>query len=265
LNHRNTGDSSHFQTGYALNGGHLSINVTRSAALLFATLLPLGSVDAAELNVAVETSTDMPMARIQAGGLQGGIHRDIGLALGRHLDRTVHFVLLPRKRLKRSLETGEVDIACHFLPAWLPGDFAWTTPFMPNALLLVSHLDEPQPKELSDLSDQPVGTVLGFVYPEVEAALGTHFVRDDAVNAIANLRKLAAGRLHHALVGQVFLEFQQHDKSLELRIHPPLVIHRYEAQCAVSKRGQVSAEEVDDAIGAMKRAHEIEAIYAQYR
>nr|WP_316639421.1 ABC transporter substrate-binding protein [uncultured Roseateles sp.] len=235
-----------------------------SAAL--AALLPLcGVANSAELRIAVETSTEMPMADLVNNRLVGGIHRDIGEAIARRLRRTARFELLPRKRLTQSLLAGHADLACHFLPAWLPGEFDWTQPFLPNALLLISEAQGAQPKAIEDVRDDPIGTVLGFVYPEVSTALGAGFVREDAVSSLANLRKLSAGRLRHALIGEVFLSYQQRIGAFPLRIHPPLVVHRYNAQCAVSRRGQVTAGEVNAAIDAIKHAKEIESIYQQYR
>ena len=96
---------------------------------------------------------------------------------------------MPRKRIPVALEQGSGDIACHFLPEWMPGELDWSVPFMPNALLLLSHPRAPHPASLLALRGVPIGTVHGFEYPDVTQILGAEFVRDDAPDATRNLVK----------------------------------------------------------------------------
>lgn len=53
-------------------------------------LLPLAA-SARELVILVDTATEMPMARFERFSLVDGIHRDIGVALARHMKRTPKF------------------------------------------------------------------------------------------------------------------------------------------------------------------------------
>ena len=67
------------------------------------------------------------------------------------------------------------------------------------------------------------------------------------------------------MVGEVFLRYQQSVGAFRLPIHPPLVVKRYEAQCAVSRHGQVSVAAVDQAIDRLKRNGELTAMYGKYQ
>jgi hypothetical protein len=94
-----------------------------------------------------------------------------GLALAAKLGREAHFLLLPRKRIAMALESGQADLLCLYLPPWLPGKFNWTRGFFPVSEVVVTDTAVPQPRRLRDLRGQPVATVLGYYYPELDAAL----------------------------------------------------------------------------------------------
>lgn len=217
------------------------------------------------LRVIVDTSTAMPMAQFDQGVVIGGLHHDIGIALARRLGTTAQFAALPRKRIPVALEHGSGDLSCHYLPAWLPGAFDWSRGFLPNALVVVTGAQWPAPPSIDALRGEPVGTVLGFAYPEVHAALGAGFIRDDAGDAMQNLLKLAAGRTRHALTGEVFFAYQQRRQPILLQAQRPLLVHRYLAACAVSRRSRYPVQQIDRAIGQLQRSGQIEAIYRRYR
>ncbi len=218
----------------------------------------------AELRLLVETSTDMPMMQVRDGQLVDGFHRDLGLALARELKREARFELLPRKRVMDALASGAADLSCHYLPGWLPGDFDWSKPFIPNALVLVSAPTVNRPASLQDLAGVPVGTVLGFSYPDLEAALGARFVRDNAPTSQSNLMKLAAGRVQHAVLGEMFYRYQLARGALDAAYGPPLLVHRYKAQCAVSRKGQVTVQELNRAIDTLERTRQVQHMLDKY-
>src|SRR6476469_1274615 len=140
-----------------------------SLLLLCALALPAA---AADLVVLVDTATEMPMARFDRYRLVDGIHRDVGLALAQHLQRTPKFMSLPRKRIVKALTDGSADILCSYVPEWLDGSFLWTQPFIPIAEVLIADRRAPRPQSVADLAGKPVGTVLGYVHPEMEEMLG---------------------------------------------------------------------------------------------
>lgn len=217
------------------------------------------------LKILVDSSTAMPMALIADSQVIGGIHRDVGLAIARELHAQPVFILLPRKRIPVALQQGKGHIACHFLPEWLPGEFDWSEPFMPNALLLLSNAWVPRPGSVAELRRVPIGTVLGFVYPDVERVLGADFVREDAVDATRNLLKFDAGRSNHALTGEVFLRYQQGRNKLALGVQNPLVVKRYLASCAVSRATPYPLAQINRAIHSVRERKEMDAIYDKYR
>lgn len=213
----------------------------------------------------VETSALMPQARIDGERVVEGLHLDIGQALARRLGRELVTRPVPRKRLAEALQRGEGDLLCDYQSDWLPGAFAWSRPFIPDQALLISAATAPAPAGLAALAGQPVGTVRGYVYPEVADALRASFMRDDAPDALANLQKLALGRVQHALTGRRVLEYQQRIGHFKLALHPPLVVAEVLAQCALSASSPVGLAALNAAIQALVGEGELNRLLARYR
>ncbi|WP_373990941.1 substrate-binding periplasmic protein [Duganella sp. BuS-21] len=216
------------------------------------------------LVVLVDTGTEMPMAGFKDGRLAEGIHKDLGAALAARLGREADFLLLPRKRIAMALEAGQADVLCLYLPPWLPGNFQWTRGFFPVSEVVVTDTSVAQPHHLRDLNGKPVATVLGYYYPELEKAMGDGFVRDDGHSSSGNLRKMAAGRLHHAITQQSTLDYYL-KVGEKLSLYPPLVVKHYQAQCAVSPQGRVNVNEVNKAIEQIVKDGSVSKIISNYQ
>jgi polar amino acid transport system substrate-binding protein len=213
----------------------------------------------------IETSALMPQARIDGERVVEGLHLDLGRALARRLGREVVARPAPRKRLAEALQRGEGDLLCDYQSDWLPGTFAWSRPFIPDQALLISARTAPAPTSLVALAGQPVGTVRGYVYPEMADLLRTGFLRDDAPDAVANLQKLERGRIQHALTGRRVLEYQQRLGHVKLALHPPLVVSEVLAQCALSPSSPVGLSALNSAIQGLVAEGELNRLLAKYR
>lgn len=213
----------------------------------------------------VETSALMPQARIEADRVIEGLHLDLGQALARRLGRELVAKPVPRKRLAEALQRGEGDLLCDYQSDWLPGAFAWSRPFIPDQALLISAASAPAPATLTALAGQPVGTVRGYVYPEMADALRAGFMRDDAPDAVANLQKLELGRIRHALTGRRVLEYQQRIGHFKLPLHAPLVVSEVMAQCALSPSSPVGLAALNAAIQGLVSEGELNRLLARYR
>ncbi|ATQ78401.1 ABC transporter substrate-binding protein [Massilia violaceinigra] len=237
-----------------------------NSKLLLALLLSLPpGVQAAELSVLVDTSTDMPMARFERGRLVDGIHKDIGQALAGAMGRTAVFVAMPRKRIVRTLEDGGADVLCSYVPEWLNGSFHWSRAFVPITQVLITARSAARPRSVADVSGKPIGTVLGYSHPELDEMLGAGFIRDEGVSSLANLRKLAAGRLQHVVTAKLFLDYRQKLSDPVLVLHPPLEVKSYMGQCAVSPKGKVTVADVDKAISRLIASGAMSTILARYQ
>lgn len=233
------------------------------AALL---LCPLAGAESPRpLVVLVETSALMPHARIEGDRVVEGLSLDIGQALARRLGRELIARPVPRKRLSEALQRGEGDLLCDYQSDWLPGAFAWSRPFIPDQALLITSAAAPAPAGLTALAGQPVGTVRGYVYPEMADTLRAGFMRDDAPDAVANLQKLELGRVRHALTGRRVLEYQQRMGHFKLALHAPLVVSEVLAQCALSPSSPVGLTALNSAIQGLVSEGELNRLLARSR
>lgn len=222
--------------------------------------------DEAPLHVLVDGSIEMPQAQFKDGHVVDGLQYLLALELGQRLRRKVRFRLVPRRRIAQLLDQGrEADLICNYIPGWLPGPLQWSRPYLDDADLLITAARHPAPAQLQDIAGHRVGTVSGFLYPETETALGAGFVRDDAPNLITNLRKLASGRMDHAIVGRVTFDYLQRRGEVPLDLHPPLVIARLRTACALSPRSSLPLAQLDAALAAMQADGSLARIVERFR
>lgn len=233
---------------------------------LLILLLPLAlrAAPGKPLVMVIDQATDLPMALVQGQTVVGGMNHELGQLLGERLGRRVEFLAVPRKRVVETLQRGDGHFVCTYLPAWLPGPLRWSPPFFRQTYVVASRREAPAPKRLADLRGQRIGTVLGFVYEELESALGTGFVREDATNAAANLRKLAAGRLDHALVEGRLLSQELRRGQLTLNLHPPLEVSVLYTHCALGPKSPIGSVELGRAIATIQRDGSLKALYRRY-
>lgn len=210
------------------------------------------------------TNNAMPIAGFEADVLVKGVVKDLSELLAARLGRRAVFKGLPSRRVSAALAAGEADAICFVLPEWLSGDFNWTRGLIPDASLVAATLDAPDLRDLHDLAGQPLGTVLGYAYPTLQAALGDKLKRADVTNMTTNLRRLAAGRVRYALVEKTALDyFLKHRPEAPVRI--AWVVERFEARCAFSKSAVLPFAEVKQAVDRMVADGSVERLLARYR
>ena len=137
--------------------------------------------------------------------------------------------------------------------------------FIPDQTVLVTAASAPAPQRLAAVAGQPVGTVLGYAYPEAAQALGAGLVRDDTTDAVANLRKLELGRVQHVLTGRRLLEYRRRAAGFALPLHPPLVVAEVLGQCGLSPRSTLTREALNAAIDRLVAEGELSRILGKYR
>lgn len=213
----------------------------------------------------VDASIDMPWAQFAGHEVVGGIHFDMASALAASLHRPVKLEQMARRRLAEKLESGEGDLVCASSPEWLPGNVAWSVPFMSSDDVVVTRKDVQAVKSVDDLLGHTLGTIAGFAYPELEKRLSPGFVRDDAPNMISNLRKLSMGRVVHAVVNQRSLMYLQRTGAFKLPIQKPLVAGHNQTGCALSRQSSLSLGELNASIQALTKDGTWERINAKYR
>lgn len=231
------------------------------ASLLWSHAMAVGE----PLTLLVDESTEMPFARIHNKQVTTGIHFDLGQELSRRLGRELTIVAVPRKRIAAELEAGRGDLACALLPEWLPAKVHWSKPFLPHDGVVVTLKTAPQPGSVQALAGQPIGTIQGYAYRELEQALGKDFKREDAPTASALLRKLDLGRAEHAAVNLQYLEYQRREGRQLRELHPYLNTGGYPTRCALSQKSAVALEALDRTLTEMQADGGLKRLLARYR
>ncbi len=243
-------------TGRVLAGLCLWATAALSACVM---LCAAGSAMAAQAPVhelvAIQKKDAEPEAA-KPGRSAKRFQTNLGKVIGEHLHRPVRFLDLPRNRMVAALENGDGDILCGYLPQWLAGDVDWSVGFIPVVELVASTLRVAAPATLADLKGKRIGTVLGFKYPELEAALGKDFVRDDALSEESSLRKILAGRFDYIATTKAVIDWHLLHDDLPVRLNT-IVVHEFSTKCAVSRHGRVTLDEVNKAIEGVVKSGEL--------
>lgn len=225
-----------------------------------------GAAGESALVMLVDASIEMPQARIEGDKVLDGIQWHLAAELARRLQQPVVLRAVPRRRLAQLLETGQAaDLACNYMPRWLEGPLLWSRPTFERSDVLVTPRALPAPTRLQDLAGARIGTVAGYAYPELEAQLGTGLVRDDAQHVQGNLRKLAMGRVDHAVVGRETLDYLIKVRAFTTELHPPLVVSRMQTSCALSPRSRLSLPDLDAALAALAQDGSLQKLFARFR
>ncbi|MES2130090.1 MAG: transporter substrate-binding domain-containing protein [Pseudomonadota bacterium] len=232
---------------------------------IFAMLMCCAARAAAQEVVFIApTNLTMPMVQFDGRQLTGGLLKDLGDAIAGRLGRRARYIDIPSKRVWAVLAQGEADGVCYVLPEWGEGKLDWTRPLIPDGAVIAAHPSAPKLSHLDELAGHPVGTVLGYRYPELEAALGKDFIRDDAPTMEHNLSKLAAGRRQYAVVELAALEYRLRNTAGP-RLRTELVYVQFKARCAFSPRAKVPFAQVEQAIDALVQEGVVEHILEHYR
>jgi polar amino acid transport system substrate-binding protein len=242
------------------------MNARLSLVAAVLATLPVATLAAAlpEIVFIAPTNHTMPLAQFVDGKLVDGILKDLGDTIAKRLGRQARFVSVPSKRVGPELARGAADSVCYVMPDWIDGDFNWTLPLVPNGLVLIAQANAPVVRTLADLKGKRVGTVLGYRYVMLDAALGAQFIRDDAPSIEHLLGKFGVARTPYALVEQATLTYKARTDPA-FRARADLTIATFKARCAFSRMSKIPFADVERVAGAIARDGHIDAIMARYR
>ena len=201
--------------------------------------------------------------------VRGGLFLDLNRAIAKELGRDAVFVAQPRRRLEQVLQTGGADVLCFAHPAWAaePDQLAWSSLYLNESTELVAAAGVAMPTLLAELSPGLVGTVSGYVYPELDKALTQPgVVRDDGPNDEANLRKLLAGRTQYMVTHGLYLDYMLHRQpQIRTALGQRRVLRMFDTRCALGPKSVVSLRAFDAALQRLRDSGAYEALLKRYR
>lgn len=207
------------------------------------------------------------MTGFDKGILVDGLLKDFGDALARELAFAPRYLSLPRKRVEGALLAGQADLLCDIRPEWLLSKgWLWTGTVFSNNMIIGSRIDTRPLARLSDLAGERVGTLLGYLYPEVERPLGRGFQRDDAATDDVNTAKLLSARFRYMISNSLYYEYQRKEHPDGKRLNPETFsIRQFDTSCALAPASRIDVNKVNRAILALRERGDMQRIYDRYR
>lgn len=238
-----------------------------AAAVLLMAAVRAEAAEPGELRVTWGDHNAPPAAVAEGGELVGGIVKDVCDALGARLGLRIRYVKLPRARIQHALSDGEVDAWPYANPAWLSSVAGFTVPyFVERNVVYVAAARPFAVAGPASLAGKRLGTIRGYVYPEIQAQLDSGaIIRDDAGDHLINLRRLLLGRLDAVIASDAQAVYVAKRNGLEGSFVEAWSGSRNEVSMAVGPMSPVSPARIDAALKAMIADGTVARILAKYR
>lgn len=244
-------------------------NLNYPVLLLGACLTLSTQAFCSDIKAVVSDTNPVPYAIFSAeGSLTGGISKQLIDEVAKMTASPVDYLTVPRARVENWIASGKADLGCFINPAWVtaPKTLEWVGPLFFTAQYIVRRSDSKPNRQLSDLFHQRVGTIRGFVYPELEQAFAEELlVRDDAHSLESNLTRLAQGRLDAVMAVDLSYGYvmarQQFDTELTYDL---MWTERPAVYCALSPKSTKLAQ-LKQAFSHLQQQQFIEKIIQPYR
>lgn len=238
---------------------------------LSAVLLTSGATHAGEppLRFSIADAWAMPLVRIDNHQPNGGIIFDIMQSIAAQANMTAEYRVVPVQRVERVLSNGSVDVRCYTTQSWMPslsGDYTWSLPLLIQRDLLISTPDNSSPRPPETLSDETIGTVLGYVYPTLQAAFDSNVLhRDDARSEVQVLEKLQVHRYRYAVGSQWSLDWFNHNLPDDQKLRSVAVIDEQPVGCIVRNDPAIPVQQLMRILLRMRMSGEIDHILKRYK
>lgn len=191
------------------------------------------------LRAVVSETNPVPYAMFSAEGkLMGGISKSLIDKIGQQNQLPVLYLDVPRARVEGWLISNQADVGCFLSPDWVskPQALAWVGPLFYSSQLVVRRSNSKPIEKLSDMYHKRIGTIRGFVYPELQQAFAERLMtRDDAHSLESNLARLVQGRLDAVMAVDLSLGYVMSKRQYDVQLSfDPLWTQPPAIYCAIS-------------------------------
>lgn len=217
----------------------LSFSPLSYSAVAMAQTVAGDTTTTAFLRAVVSETNPVPYAMFSAEGkLMGGISKNLIDKIGQMNQLPVLYLDVPRARVEGWLVSNQADVGCFLSPDWVskPQALAWVGPLFYSSQLVVRRSDSEPIEKLSDMYHKRIGTIRGFVYPELQQAFAERLMtRDDAHSLESNLTRLAQGRLDAVMTVDLSLGYVMSKRQFDTQLSfDPIWTQPPAIYCAIS-------------------------------
>lgn len=237
---------------------------------LSAVMLMSGNVAAEEalLRFSIADAWAMPLVQIDDHQPTSGIIFDIMQSMAAQANLSAEYRVVPIQRVQRTLERGAIDVRCYAAQSWMPnlsGDYTWSLPLLIQRDLLISTPDNATPRVPASLTNETIGTVLGYVYPTLQNAFDNRQLRrDDARSEVQVLQKLQIHRYRYAIGNQWSLDWFNRNLPDDQKLRGVAVIDEQPVGCIVRNDTDIPAQRLMRILLRMRMSGEIDRIMSRY-
>ncbi|WP_246845436.1 ABC transporter substrate-binding protein [Bdellovibrio sp. NC01] len=222
------------------------------------------------LKIGVNSDYAMPLIKVKntetSRELQSGILKELGSEIANELERKPQWMLLPKRRVAPALIAGDVDVICHLNEVWQPAirnDVWWSQELYRSNNVIVTLKDTKTPRSIKDLHGKRVGTVLNFIYTNLDDDFKKGLIqREDGPSNESNVQKLLHHRLNYVVMSNI--EFQYYKKSYPNLVDVDFGLDSIMTKCALSKKSKISLSALNRAIENIKKSGTLERIFKSY-
>jgi ABC-type amino acid transport substrate-binding protein len=227
-----------------------------------------GMAEEAPLRFSIADAWAMPLVQIEGRQPTSGLIFDIMQSMAAHANLTAEYRVVPIQRVQRTLERGAIDVRCYAAQSWMPslsGDYTWSLPLLIQRDLLISTPDNATPRRPDSLTNETIGTVLGYAYPTLQAAFDNRTLRrDDARSEVQVLQKLQIHRYRYAVGNQWSLDWFNRNLPDDQKLRGVAVIDEQPVGCIVRNDTDIPAQRLMRILLRMRMSGEIDRIMSRY-
>ncbi|MFJ5300429.1 substrate-binding periplasmic protein [Pseudomonas sp. NPDC088368] len=220
------------------------------------------------LRFSIADAWAMPLVQIEDHQPTSGLIFDIMQSMAAHAHLTAEYRVVPIQRVQRTLERGAIDVRCYAAQSWMPslsGDYTWSLPLLIQRDLLISTPDNATPRTPDTLTNETIGTVLGYAYPTLQTAFDNHTLRrDDARSEVQVLQKLQIHRYRYAVGNQWSLDWFNRNLPDDQKLRGVAVIDEQPVGCIVRNDTDIPAQRLMRILLRMRMSGEIDRIMSRY-
>jgi ABC-type amino acid transport substrate-binding protein len=201
--------------------------------------------------------------------LASGLIKELGDALAGELGMKAQYVVIARKRVENTIETGKVNIVCNANPEWYGNAtrLGWTREFYPQVERALSLREMPDIHQVDEMVGKRIGTIRGYSYPTLEHlwAVG-RTTRVDEPRLDLLVKSLQKKLTDIAISSELELAWWAKTNPQEARTFKqhPLTVTYMPTMCAVAPHSSVSTDRLNQGIEAMRRSGKLKAILKSY-
>jgi|GEM_PF-702977 len=241
-------------------------------ALCAGTVLSLPVNASGTLKIGVSDSDAPPIVILTPDNqaLASGLIKELGDALAAELDMKPQYVVIARKRVENTIETGKVNIVCNANPEWYgnASRLGWTHEFYPQIERVLSLKDVPDIHQAEDMGGKRIGTIRGYSYPTLEHLwAGGRTSRVDEPRLELLVKSLQKHLTDIAISSELELAWWAKTNPQEAKLFKqhPMTVTYMPTMCAVAPNSPISVGRLDQGIDAMRRSGKLKNILKSYQ